>query len=729
VIPAWLRRHDPGLASVRRAARVALVACLGFYLCRYVLGAVTPAGVEMAPYALFGTVALGALSQISGSPAERARTLVAVLPVGWVLVALGTLLSVNTAAATAGMFVLGFVVSFVGVGGPRLVGLAAGMQLLYILPCFPPFDPGSLGWRLAGLTLAVLLLAVAELVLWPDATPQRYETRLAAAVAALADCLDALADSWSGIPDGRARLEAMLPGATDAAEALRPSLLPPGQRPASAGRRDRALTTASGTTRLLLGRALDLSLADDHHAVAVPAAAELLRTAAGCARAAADWLRGDGGVPDTDQVAAALATFRAARAAVDPNGLDPMQLRLGALALSLGEWTKSLVAAIRIAAGEQLGPDPTPPQAQPGLFWFAYKPAPELWWHRLRENLTPRSVAFQGALRLAAALAAARLLAGVLDLSHGFWVLLTILTVLRTTAAETRSALRPALVGTVIGSVVAAGLLVVGVPEPAYAVALPFVMLVGFAAGPLLGPGWAQALFTLVIALVFAQVSPVDWTLAEARVVDVLVGAVVGVAIGLFAWPRGGSGELHRATGIFLGSAADVVRETVAIVTAAAPRAGALPRARTAGQLAEASYALYQGERHGPSRVDWQATLVAAHHAVRGAETLLRDCPTGRLLPCLGPLDAVSGFVAARFDALSGALLRGSRTAFAAPAVVPDVTWPTDLGPDLYHLADLRVWLDGLADDLGRVLATHEDAQEPDELQVRVTHLADGATG
>ena len=77
-----------------------------------------------------------------------------------------------TAAATAGMVVLGFVVSFVGVGGPRLVGLAAGMQLLYILPCFPPYDPGSLGWRLAGVTVAVLLLAGAELVVWPEPTPE-----------------------------------------------------------------------------------------------------------------------------------------------------------------------------------------------------------------------------------------------------------------------------------------------------------------------------------------------------------------------------------------------------------------------------------------------------------------------------------------------------------------------------------------------------------------------------
>ena len=117
-----------------------------------------------------------------------------------------------------------------------------------------------------------------------------------------------------------------------------------------------------------------------------------------------------------------------------------------------------------MAAGAPIPPDPTPPSAQPGPLWYAYRSTPWLWWHRLREHLTPRSVYFQGALRLALALAVARLLAGVFDLSHGFWVLLTVLTLLRTSAADTRSTLRPALVGTTAGALVAAALLVVGLP-------------------------------------------------------------------------------------------------------------------------------------------------------------------------------------------------------------------------------------------------------------------------
>jgi hypothetical protein len=258
-----------------------------------------------------------------------------------------------------------------------------------------------------------------------------------------------------------------------------------------------------------------------------------------------------------------------------------------------------------------------------------------------------------------------------------------------------------------------------------YVIVLPFAMLIGFAAGPLLGLGWAQALFTLVIALVFAKVTPVDWRLAEARVLDVLIGAAVGVLIGLFAWPRGGGGELHRATATFLADSARVVRETVATVARAAQQGGGLPRAREDGLLAEASYALYQSERHTPARIDWQATLVSGHHAVRGAEVLLRSCPSGGLLPCVGPLTVAADDVAGRYDEAAAGLRAHTLPGPQSPA--PALTWPTDLGPDLYHLADLRVWLDGLRDDLGRIAGVPAAMQS--SLRERVTGLADGAPG
>jgi hypothetical protein len=144
--------------------------------------------------------------------------------------------------------------------------------------------------------------------------------------------------------------------------------------------------------------------------------------------------------------------------------------------------------------------------------------------------------------------------------------------------------------------------------------------------------------------------------------------------------------------------------------------------------LADASYALYQTERHPVSRIDWQATLVAGHHAVRGAEVLVRDCPTGCLLPCLGALTISANDVAERYAHVADALLHREKDALARPLPdAPATEWPTHLGSDLYHMSDLRVWLDGLRDDLGRLMSPAPEAEG--DLRTRVTHLADGAPG
>jgi uncharacterized membrane protein YccC len=178
-VATWLTRRDPGLRAVRQAVRTAAAACIGFYACRYWLD-----DPVMATYALFGAVALGALSQIPGSATQRARTMVAVLPVAALLILLGTALAVSTWAAVSGMLVVGFAVAFAGVGGPRLVGLAAGLQLFYILPGFPPYAPDTIGSRLIGVSVGILLLALAQLLLWPDRAPEGYEPRLARAAPA-----------------------------------------------------------------------------------------------------------------------------------------------------------------------------------------------------------------------------------------------------------------------------------------------------------------------------------------------------------------------------------------------------------------------------------------------------------------------------------------------------------------------------------------------------------------
>ncbi|MEU5540412.1 FUSC family protein, partial [Streptomyces sp. NPDC020362] len=160
------------VASGRRAVHVTLVAAACFYLFRYGLG--RPVA---ATYALFAAVAMGGLSKIPGTGRQRAAVVLRLLPVGWLLVVLGTYLSVRTWSAVVGMLVVGFALAFSAVGGPRQAGAAPGLQLLYILPSFPPYDPGSLGERLIGTTTGMALLAAAEALLFAEPAPPPYRER------------------------------------------------------------------------------------------------------------------------------------------------------------------------------------------------------------------------------------------------------------------------------------------------------------------------------------------------------------------------------------------------------------------------------------------------------------------------------------------------------------------------------------------------------------------------
>ena len=136
----------------------------------------------------------------------------------------------------------------------------------------------------------------------------------------------------------------------------------------------------------------------------------------------------------------------------------------------------------RLMHGRRLPESSATSIAEPS--WYASRSAASLWFTRFRGHFTPRSVFFQNAVRLAAGLAAARLIAGELDLSHGFWMLLATLTLMRTSVATTRAAVVPAFLGTIAGGLVAALVLALaGADSTVYEVAFPFVMVLAWPPG------------------------------------------------------------------------------------------------------------------------------------------------------------------------------------------------------------------------------------------------------
>ena len=634
----WLEAKDPGLVAVKRAVRVTLAACVAFYFSLYVLD-----DTQMATFAAFGCIALGALSEVTGEPWERTKTYGIALLAGIGLVSLGTVLAVTTWAAVAGMLVVGFVIAYAGVGGPRVVGAANGLQLLYILPSFPPYQPDALGSRLIGLVLAVGLLTIADRVLWPPPVPTPFRHRLAAAIHAVRDRLVALLES-----DG----DRHAPAQSDAQGAigLRLSSIPPLERPTGPGRRDRAAMEATTLLRGLEARAAALTeLTEQSHVTAAHAEGmHLLSVTAGSLGQSAEALDshsdgpsdGHGPEPDAAPVEAALAEYVQWREALShPATIDHalrIRLRFAVAAEELSVWTRDLAVTVRIMQGRRVPESSATSIADP--FWYANRSAPMLWFMRFRGHFTPRSVFFQNAVRLAVGLAAARLVAGVLDLSHGFWLLLATLTLMRTSVATTRAAVVPAFLGTIAGGLVAALVLAsAGADSTVYEVAFPFVMVLALAAGPLVGTVAGQAMFTLLVAMLFAQMAPVSWRLAEVRILDVVLGGLLGAVVGLLVWPRGATGEMRRTAKATLNAAANDLESTVGSLThrdvaASGPQDTTSVAVRFL-MLADSTYAQYRSElRTTSDHVDWLAVLGLAQEVVRGGQALRRTHGTARPL-------------------------------------------------------------------------------------------------
>ncbi|MFE5871944.1 FUSC family protein [Streptomyces roseifaciens] len=725
-----LLRHEGVPQAARRALWVVAAACPGFYFFRYVTG-----DSVMALYAMFGALPLVMFCRVPGPPRQRTRILLTALPAGWVLVTAGTLLAVHPWAAAGGMFAVGFVIAYCGVGGPRLTGLATAFQLFYVLPCFPPYDPGSLDSRLTGLTTGILLAVLAERFLWPEPAPVPYRAVLAEAVAAVADYASATAyhlEAGGGAPAERE-------AADRAMAAARLSRVPVTERPAAPSVRDRALNHTRAAVRHVRDQ-LDRLADCPGHPAAGPAAVNLLRHTELSLRSVAGELRT--GTPDTrpDPLPAALAAFDAVRAA-ELREASTARLRQDAVARGAAEGTRLAAEAARLALGRAQPSTAPPPHPGADVLAYADTPAHLLWWRRLRLHLTPRSVHLQNALRLAAALACARLLVGALDLSHGFWVLLATLSLMRTSAADTRAALAPAFAGTVAGAAVAAlTLYAVGDRPLFYALALPAVVLVGFTLGPLLGPAWTQAAFTLAFVLVFTQLSGADWRLSEVRLLDVAVGGAVGALAGLLAWPRGGRGELARDMADLLAEGAVACRAVTAVLgddrlQRDRSQGDPLQAARRAMHLAEASFAQYLTERMRRNRPEphWEAALATGRTIVHGAELLLMTHQEGLREPLPpGPAAALTGLagqvaqeVLRAADTLRGSGQREPRTTVSRyPA---EDSGPLRRAADRHGIGDAHVllvvdaeaWLTGVAHDAVRTRSA------PPRTDVPATRRAD----
>jgi uncharacterized membrane protein YccC len=573
----WLNRHDPGYGAVRRATRAAIVMPSLFAIGDKVIGNPT-----MAYFLPFGSFAMLLLVDFTGSLADRLRAQFALGVACCVLVCLGTLVSQTTPAAVVLMAIVGFVVLFAGAVSSVLASATTALLLSFILPVSLPGPASEIPSRAGGWGIAAAVSLFAITLLWPAPTRNPIRARAIEACRALAGRLRAEIGLIRS--DRRAEaspaLDAAIASAAEATKALESVFFGTPYRPTGLSTDQRAVVRLVDELRWLneiikLSVRVHAPMGSDGAVCAVKEAAaevleqaaELLQTPKGSIaplRAAEARLTEmlsaleqttTGRLPQEEAAARDGSSEQVAAAIV--SALDP-SFRAQELSFVVGQIAGNVEYA---AAAECRGWIDRVTGQQPAGFTGTLSSAGE----RARAYARPTSSWLHNSLRGAAALALAVLVADVLSVQHGFWVVFGTLAVLRTNALATGQNMVRALVGTTLGFVVG-GVIVylVGTNTTVLWVLLPIVVLLAGFAPTAVGFAAGQAAFTMTLLLLFNLLDPVGWKIGLVRIEDVAIGGGVSLAVGLLFWPRGAS----RALGGSLSDAYDAsVRYLSASVT------------------------------------------------------------------------------------------------------------------------------------------------------------------
>ncbi|MDI9883645.1 FUSC family protein [Streptomyces sp. HNM0645] len=536
-----LRTRFPAHAVLRgfRAA-VVLPAVLAF-------GLLVVGDPELAGFAAFGAFASLVIASFTGSRSAGALAFALLLAVGGLMVAAGCLASLSLASAVLVTLPLAFLAYYFAIEGPHGGSGATAALLGYVLAASTPAPLSELPVRVGGWCLGVAAGGIAALLVRAPSGEDSFRLAVSRTTRALGGHLSALLDGTSGPDEARSSEKAVGTMLTEFASGMHQ---PSGTRSA-----DRALTDVVGAllwAKGLIGEAANrcvggLSRADGPETELLEASAELLcRTA--------DFLDGESPEPDVTQLRRLLAAYGTRVDCMDqespPSGTF----------VSHAFYTANIGEAAATTAVETVRAVRRPPSHRPHIAWrravapcgssslrhvagrARHSSVVTAW----RDSATMDSIWFVNALRSAVAMALTIVVVHLAGLDRGFWALLGVLAVLRTSVASTGSRAVVALLGTVAGVVVGGVLIGLAGSDSAvvWAVFPVVVWLAAFSPGAL-PDAVGQAAFTVVVLCLYTLISPSGWQLGLVRLQDVAVGAAVSLLVGALMWPRGAAGVLR----------------------------------------------------------------------------------------------------------------------------------------------------------------------------------------
>jgi len=548
-----IKRRDPEHDAARRAVRAALVlplaAATGFAL---------GSGSQTPLFAIFGSVALLITVDFPGNRPARALAYGGLGVNGAILITLGTLVAPLPWVAVLTMFVLAVIVTFSGVLSETFAAGQRSTLMLFVLPACTPVGP--VPERLFGWLIALSLAVPAALFLLPPRHHDDLRRHAALVCRTLADRLDGDATD-DDVSTAMGALRANFMGAD-----FRPVGLTAGSRALVRVVDDLQwladrVTDTSGellaemrdpVVRVLRESAMVLSTAvadrDSHRANLSEALAIQRLIAQSRYRDDIVEILGEPNDATAIGVGRKLLTRRTISGCVGTTG---RVIGIAAAADARPVWARVLGRRLPEAgAAERLLSESQALTSLPGGF------------------LATRAVVVRNSIRTGLGLALAVAVTHVFPVQHGFWVVLGAMSVLRSSALTTGTRVVRAVVGTTIGFLLGVAFIeLMGVDPVVLWLALPAVAF-GSAYVPEVASFVAgQAMFTMMVLIIFNVISPSGWQVGLLRVEDVVVGALVGAVVSLLLWPRGAAARVSRAVDASIAAGATFLTVAVKRVT------------------------------------------------------------------------------------------------------------------------------------------------------------------
>lgn len=501
-----------------------------------------------------------AVADRGGAYRIRALTMSALTVGAAIGVIIGGVIGGMTWLAVAVTFVVVGVLSLAREFGISAGGVGSSIAVAFAVSLSAPSPTASEAFQrgtylLAGGAWAMIL----ALVFWPVRPYRPLRLATARCYRELAAYADAIAAFGRGVPDETQRADLVQHRRTirEAIENAR-SVVAVSRRggQGEARRGERLLLLVQGAD-LLFGSliALDEFLEHASEAGEREAAATTSDAAtrfASTARRIATTIEVEPNAPAALDVATATI---AARGRV--SGENALAAQSARLVDQLEEYTTVVAANADALSSDRL------PQIPPALAVLTIVEDRPPVLETLRASLTLDSFAMRHALRVAIVTSVAVLVTRVLNLPRGYWVTITVLIILQPFAGATLIKALQRVLGTVAGALLTVALVAV-IHDSRGLLVVIFVLAAACVAFLRVNYLIYSILLTPTFVLL-AEMSAGDWHLAELRVVNTLIGGVLGLAGAWLLWPSAERDRFPELAAGALRAAAAHLRVVVAM--------------------------------------------------------------------------------------------------------------------------------------------------------------------